>query len=135
MKTTISLITLFVATHISFMAYAASGEPSEKLLDAIRMVESGGRADAVGDGGNAVGAYQIWPCVIIDVNDRWGTKYTLKDRYNEKKSREIARLYLKRYGKGRTQLEMARIFNGGPRGHKKKATLKYAQKIEREMKK
>ena len=132
MKTTLSMLILFTAAHLSFMAYATR-TPSERLLNAIRQVESGGR-NVTGDGGKAVGVYQLHKCVVDDVNRIYKTKYQYIDRQNEAKSRQIARLYLKHYGKGLSQLEQARVFNGGPRGHKKESTIKYAMKIERAMK-
>lgn len=124
---------LLIAANLSCLSFAAAGEPSEQLLDAIRQVESGGRV-VYGDGGRAYGPYQIHACVIEDVNRRYGTTFTLSDRASDEKSRQICRLYLRMYGRGRTQIEMARIWNGGPNGYKKKSTIKYAKKIERAMK-
>ena len=127
------MIAIFAAAHLSFMAYATR-TPSERLLDAIRQVESSGGKYTVGDGGKAVGAYQLHKIYVDDVNRIAKTKYTYIDRMNEAKSRQMVRLYLAHYGKGLTLLDMARIHNGGPRGHKKDSTIGYAFKIERAMK-
>jgi len=37
---------------------------------------------------------------------------------------------MSRYGQGKSAKDLARIHNGGPRGHKKSATLAYWSKIE-----
>jgi soluble lytic murein transglycosylase-like protein len=105
-------------------------EPTfEDLLDAIEWVESKGDPWAIGDGGNAVGAYQIWPIFVDDCNRILGRQeYTYKDRLNITKSREMASVYLRHYGG--TFEEMAAKFNGGPNGHKKEATRKYVEKVK-----
>ena len=98
-----------------------------ELLDAIEWVESKGDAKAVGDGGASIGAYQIQKIYVDDIN-QWGHNYAYTDRWYRDKSREMARLYLIHYGG--TIEEMARKHNGGPRGHKKDATLDYWAKIK-----
>ena len=109
------------------------------LLPALIFVESGGRADAVGDNGAAVGILQIQLICLEDVNRIWSTNYAANDRYDRRKSAEIAILYLWHYGKAYEQktgepasLEvLAKIWNGGPFGYKKEATEKYWKKVER----
>lgn len=103
--------------------------PSERLLDALQTVESNGNANAIGDGGKAVGILQIHPCVVADVNRIHGTRYTLSDRLDPAKSRDIARLYLSHYCKTDSDEANARTWNGGPRGAKRKATLAYWRKV------
>jgi len=99
------------------------------LLDAIEWVESKGDADAVGDNGNAVGAYQIWKIYVDDVNRILGKKiFTYEDRWNKEKSRGMVATYLSHYGG--TFEEMARKHNGGPQGHKKESTKKYWEKVK-----
>lgn len=91
----------------------AVAQPSDRLLDAIRQVESGGR-DLVGDGGKAIGPYQIhrayWQDAVESDKTLGGT-YT--DCHSEAYARRVVRAYLTRYGKGRTDEQMARIHNGG----------------------
>jgi hypothetical protein len=102
----------------------------ERLLDAIVTVESSGRTRAVGDGGQAAGAYQIRPIFLRDVNRILGwNKYKLADRWDPIRSRQMARIYLNHYGKGKTLLDMARQHNGGPDGHTESCTLVYALKV------
>lgn len=106
----------------------------DDLLDAIALVESNNRANAVGDGGSAVGAYQIRPIFLRDVNRILGwSKYELADRFDPEKSRAMARVYLNNYGARRTLIEMAHQYNGGPRGHLKRATEPFAVKIQAAM--
>ena len=109
---------------------------SDRLLDAIAQVESAGDCNAVGDSGNAVGCMQIWPIMVKDVNRIIGKeKYTLKDRYSRQKSYEMCRIFLNYYCKGMSDFNKARCWNFGPNGHKKKATIKYGNKVLRELRK
>jgi len=120
------ILTLILAT-------TAFAEPPDNLLDAIEFVESRGQSDAVGDKGNAVGAYQIWKIYVDDVNRILGQdKYSYDDRWDKGKSREMVRVYLRHYGKGSLE-SMARIHNGGPNGWKKESTKKYWLKVKARM--
>jgi soluble lytic murein transglycosylase-like protein len=103
------------------------------LLAALIAVESGGNPAAIGDNGRAVGILQIHAAVVADVNRIAGTRYTLEDRRNPVKSRQMCLIYLQHYGRGKTWEQRARIWNGGPRGHEKKATEKYWEKVKREI--
>ena len=75
----------------------------EDLLDAIEYVESGGDANAKGDGGRAVGAYQIWKIYVDDANrilalQGKNRRYTYDDRQNKAKSREMVAIVIQHYG-------------------------------------
>lgn len=113
----------------------------ERLLSAIEQVESGGKADAMGDKDpktgeyRAMGSFQLWTIFVDDVNRIYGTKYSYEDRKDRKKSYEMAKKYIEYYGKGATIEQKARIFNGGPKGDTKKSTLKYWLKVKKEMEK
>lgn len=102
---------------------------------AIEAAESNGDPSAVGDGGRSLGALQIQRAVVTDVNERFGTDYRWSDAHDREKSRAIFVLYLNRYCTeerlGRPPLfsDAARIWNGGPNGYKKTATLRYWGKI------
>lgn len=117
---------------LTLAATANAAPPSDRLLDAICAVESRGKADAIGDGGKAVGAYQIHPGVISDVNRICGTAYTLQDRLDPAKARDICRAYLSHYGEraGGTDEAYARVWNGGPKGAKKAATVAYWRRVK-----
>lgn len=146
---------------ISLLLAAVSLAPSPALqetftwretLDAIRVVETGGEPDegrgAIGDNGNALGSYQIWKPFWLDAVERepalakGGYRRVLKDKAHSEK---IVRAYMARYnrealrrleeGRGSMAdvLRTARIHNGGPKGYRKEATLKYADKVRKEI--
>ena len=114
-----------------------------ETLNAIRHVETGTHYDGVGvvgDGGYALGSYQIWEPYWIDARMDEGThRLCLTSKaYSE----EVVRRYMLRYSKkcttrlleGRGTLadveRIARIHNGGPKGHTKLATRKYWEKVQ-----
>jgi hypothetical protein len=104
------------------------------LLPAIEHVESSGRADAVGDGGKAVGILQIHPIMVADCNrivgeDRW----TLDDRKDAVKSRAMFRTYSDHYSAGKNDEHVARAWNGGPKGPQKTATEAYWKRVQKAM--
>ncbi len=101
----------------------------EMLLDAIAQVESGNRANAVGDKGRAIGAYQIHRLYWKDGTRLLGVKWNYKEAFDPDKARNVVRAYLRHYGRGRGLIEMARIHNGGPRGYRKRATAVYGRKV------
>ena len=146
MKDTIDLDT---AAHITFWAFFGGvitgalicgwnhpattpqvTEPTfDDLLDAIEWVESKGNSNAVGDGGDAIGAYQIHKVYVRDCNRICGREtYTYEDRYNKSVSRIMVSGWLQHYGG--TFEEMARKHNGGPQGHKKESTKAYWEKVK-----
>ena len=118
----------------------------DDLLDAIEWVESGGDANAIGDGGNAIGAFQIHKIYVDDLNriyklqhlDKYSTplRWTYYHRKSKVCSRIMVRDYLKHYatenrlGHRPTFEDMARIHNGGPNGYQKESTKKYWQKVK-----
>ena len=101
----------------------------DHLLYAIRMVESDDNPTAVGDGGKAIGSYQIWKSYweyAIEHDPSIGGEYL--DCYNEDYAERIVRAYMDRWatedrlGHEPTFEDMARIHNGGCNIHKKKGT-------------
>ena len=123
------LALLFCINPIAVVDQRADNDDIEQLLDAIAQVESGNNSSSVGDGGHARGMYQLhrsyWQDGTRILNVKWGYNLACKPE----KSRRVVKAYLSHYGKGKSLLDMARIHNGGPNGHKKKATLPYARKI------
>jgi hypothetical protein len=105
------------------------------FLDALAQVESGGKDDAVGDGGKAIGRMQVWEIYWTDAvaHANIGGEYVhCKGKvYAER----VVMAYLHRYGKkalkDKSYEKLARIHNGGPSGHRKRATLKYWRKVEK----
>ena len=95
-------------------------------------MESGGDPKAVGDGGKAIGIYQIhrayWQDAVAH-DPSIGGSY--RDCYDPTYAERVVRAYLDRYApKNATIEQLARIHNGGPQGHKKKATIKYWRKVK-----
>ena len=100
----------------------------DNLLDGIMQVESGGDPWAVGDDGEAVGAYQIHKIYVDDVNritKSWGIKARggYAERYDKEVSRIMVEIYLRHYTKNLIRFDdmsyyelCARIHNGGPDG-------------------
>jgi hypothetical protein len=117
-------------------------EPSwEDLIDAIIFVESRGNDSAIGDRGKAVGCLQIQPICVREVNrilrkHKSNVRYSLQDRYSRAKSIQMFNIIAEQYicCEYVTFMEYAEIvsrrWNGGPRGDKKKATLKYWHKVK-----
>lgn len=101
----------------------------DRLLDAIAIVESNGNPHAVGDGGRALGAYQIHRAYWKDGTKFLGVTWSYEQAKDPDKAREVVRAYLLHYGKDKGLLDKARIHNGGPRGYRKDATLSYARRI------
>jgi hypothetical protein len=122
------------------------------VLQALRVVETGGQPNAgvgaVGDDGNAYGPYQIWMPYFADATERQyedipTQDISWEDCLNDTYSSELVVLaYMRRYAKNeyfrlaeRTATiadveKIARIHNGGPRGHNKSATLGYWAKVQ-----
>jgi hypothetical protein len=117
-----------LATALAFSAVLAC---PDNLLDAIRQVESSGGVYTQGDGGRAVGPYQLWKIYVDDVNRIAKTDYTYADRMDETKSREMVTFYLNHYGKGKTVLEMAAIHCAGPDGWRQMDEPKVKAYIEK----
>lgn len=130
--------------------FGLSGYKLTDLLDAIEQVESGGDPNAIGDGGDAIGSYQIHKIYVDDVNrilkkEGYSKKYDYADRLDSFSSRVMTIIYCgywhneyfpdKYFGvKSSIDLEtaerLARIHNGGPDGHKKDSTKPYWQKVK-----
>ena len=117
-----------------FLCLACSALPVRAgLWEAVCAVESGGNPRAVGDKGKAVGIAQIHPIMVKDVNRFAGTKYTLNDRFDPIKSKQMFTLYTEHYGKGRSMEFKARLWNGGPKLATQRATLAYWRKIQKHL--
>ena len=130
------IILLYVAITLT------ATEVTNTLLDAIAYVESNYNDSAVGDGGTAVGRYQLHRIYVDDVNRIAGTHYTYSDRYDPVKSRQMVIIYLTYYGDLYTRTTgnvatnevLARIHNGGPYGYRKPATIRYWNKVNNKLK-
>lgn len=107
------------------------------VLDAIRQVETGGCADpanAVGDGGKAIGPYQIWATYWADAVEHdpslVANGETHQSVRNAAYAERVILAYWSRYAPSWDAQTLSRIHNGGPKGHKRAATLKYWGKVQ-----
>jgi len=101
-----------------------------KVINAIAMVESKGNASAKSK--DCVGLLQIRPVLVDDCNEylklkKSNKRYTLKDRLNPNKSKEMFILYQKRYNPTNNIEKAIRLWNGGC-GYSKAKTENYYRK-------
>lgn len=104
------------------------------LITALMLVESHGNDMAIGDNGRALGPLQIHRGVVLDVNRITGSNYRWESMTNRAQARAVCQAYLEHYGRGKSLEEQARIWNGGPTGHKKAATVSYWRRVQKEIK-
>ena len=123
-----------------------------ETLDAIRQVETGSSpregVGALGDGGKALGPYQIWVPYHTDAAERYEPMdYWPLNNYQKCSGKEYSEKvidsYMNRYAEmpwhrlmtGQATLKdvetVARIHNGGPKGAKKESTLRYWRLVKR----
>ena len=107
------------------------------LLDAIIRVESRNDDSEHAIGEDAVGCLQIRKTMVDDVNRIIRKKglwkvYTYEDRWDRVKSIEMFQIYTDYYGLTEAE-EIARCWNGGPRGMNKDATVSYWEKVQKEI--
>ena len=113
-----------------------SGFNWNPVMDAIIQVESEGNPNAVS--GNSVGAMQITPILVKDCNDilkrqKSKKRYTMADRYNVAKSKEMF-LIIQKYYNPENDIEKAiRLWNGGVK-YTTRATNRYYKKVLAQMK-
>jgi hypothetical protein len=104
------------------------------LLSALIMVESRDNDSAHAVGEDAVGCLQIRKTMVDDVNrilkrQKKDLRFTYDDRWLRNKSIQMFDIYCKHYGLT-TAEEIARCWNGGPRGMDKEATVYYWNKVQ-----
>ena len=104
------------------------------LISALIIVESSGNDLAIGDGGKAIGPLQIHKAVILDVNRITGLSYRHQDMTNRAQARAVCEAYLRHYGKGASTEQLARRWNGGPRGDTRPSTEAYWAKVKKHLK-
>jgi hypothetical protein len=116
-----------------FLALASTtfAAPSEKFFRALHLVETSGRTGPIlGDGGKALGPLQIHRAYHAD--SRVAGDYSRVADLDY--SKRVATAYLKRHApeawaKGDV-VTLARVHNGGPRGHLKPATKSYGVRVK-----
>lgn len=108
------------------------------LIDAIIKVESRGDSLAYAKEENAVGILQIRPIMVNEVNrllrkQNIKKRYCNKDRWSKTKSIEMFNIVKEYYYKDSSDEVIARCWNGGRRGYKRKSTIPYWEKVKIEL--
>ena len=136
MKYTLLIFPIFSFFCTASMWYDKTEEPiiEDKLIAAIIQVESGGDTLAYNLAEDAVGCLQIRPIMVREVNRLVGKdSFTLKDRWSKVKSIQMFNI-LRSHLKGASDEQIARVWNGGYNGHKKQSTIKYWNKVRKNIK-
>lgn len=96
-----------------------------RLLMAMAMIESKSGTERLNKEENAYGLYHCRSGALHDVNARYNTAITLQDvMFDDDVAAFVVLAYGKMYGAS-TPEQYARIWNGGPKGHRIPATLDY----------
>ena len=135
-------ITFIIGCLIAISMFSSSAEGTKvmisqaELLSAIQQVETpahcAGGCDIKGDNGKAVGPFQIWQSYwqdAVEYDSSIGGSYG--DVVNYDYAVKVVSAYMHRYAPNNLAETWARIHNGGPRGHKIKATLPYWNKVKK----
>jgi hypothetical protein len=109
----------------------AHAAPPDSFFRALHVVETSGRTGPIiGDGGKALGPLQIHRAYHADSRVAGDYSRVADLAY----SKRVATAYLKRYApaawKAGDVETLARVHNGGPRGHLKQATKGYGAKVK-----
>lgn len=104
------------------------------VINAIAMVESANNPKAIGKGGS-VGLLQITPILVKECNNilqerKLTKRYTLQDRLNPDKSKEMFILIQEKYNPTNNIEKAIRLWNGGP-NYSIKGTQKYLNKVRK----
>jgi len=113
------------------------------LVYSLIQVESAGIDSCVGDKHlviPSIGCLQIRPIMVREVNRILKglgntTRFKNKDRWSRKKSIQMFYAWKNFHHKESTDEKIARNWNGGPRGYKRKRTLQYWEKVQKELNK
>ncbi len=122
MKSTLLLLALAATAHAA---------PPDSFFRALHVVETSGRTGPIlGDGGKALGPLQIHRSYHADSRVAGDYSRVADLAY----SKRVATAYLKRHApvawaKGDVET-LARVHNGGPRGHIKPATKGYGVRVK-----
>lgn len=134
-------LALLVLSSVSAFAQRPIDKDTRVFLDAIRRVETGGLPNAgkgaVGDKGASIGPYQIQRAYHTDARMKAGRYEDCSTDATYAEQTMLA--YFARYAPKALESKdwetLARVHNGGPKGHTKKATLGYWAKVKKEMSK
>ena len=116
------------------MEVLAQQKTLDDFLNAIHMVEASLRVGPIkGDNGAALGPLQIKKAYWQDSK----VKGKYSDCTNLIYSKRVVIAYFNKWAGMALEMRdweiLARIHNGGPRGHRKKSTIKYWKKVREEL--
>ena len=128
------LVILFACTSIC-ASYSQSFNWT-RVINAIAIVESNNNPRAIG-GGGSVGLLQITPVLVKDCNkilakQKSSKRYSLNDRLNPEKSKEMFVLIQEHYNPSHNIEKAIRLWNGGPR-YSVKSTQRYYNKVRKHL--
>ena len=133
------LVALLAPMLIAEAQYDVSKQ--DQFFDAIWAVESSRRENPPdGDGGKAIGPYQIHESYFKDAKESNPTEidFEYQDCRDKDCAEAVIRVYMLRYARKAWENHdfqtLARIHNGGPKGHTKKSTLPYWYKVRKVLK-
>ena len=114
-----------------------------KLIEALIQVESRGNDSCIGDRHlilPSIGCLQIRPVMVREVNrilkkQKDTLRFKYKDRWSRKKSIQMFYIWKDFHHTNSSDEKIARNWNGGPKGYKRKRTLQYWEKVKIEMNK
>ena len=119
--------------EIYYFKYKKEYDP-KSLLNALIHVESSNNDSAYRASEDAVGCLQIRKTMVNDVNrilkrQKSTLRFTYNDRWSRNKSIQMFNIYCNYYNLT-TAEEIARCWNGGPRGINNPATVRYWEKVK-----
>ena len=143
MKKVIIILFLLCASTVSTCFYSGVArevvevEPTwedgwKDFIPALVQVESKSNPNALGNN-NDRGILQITPILVKEVNRISGLAYTHDDAWDPEKSIEMFYIIARKYCPEHDFEKMARIWNGGPKGHTKECTIIYWNKVKNEL--
>ncbi len=122
-----------VTAFLNVCQAAAPSDPFPATARAILYVESAGDPCAVGDGGRAIGPYQIHRAYWSDACRFLGVVWPYSDARDPVKALAAVHAYTshyaRHYARPWTPETIARIHNGGPLGWRKPATQAYWRRV------
>ena len=109
----------------------------DTFTNALRQVESSGGKSLIGDGGKTIGPLHISLAAWTDAIEGSGLDWVWEDAFDYDKAKYVALLYFWKWCpraiRGDDWETCARVWNGGPRGHRKRSTLKYWRQVREAM--
>ncbi len=115
--------------------------PDSSLVYSLIHVESRGNDSCVGDRHlivPSIGCLQIRPIMVREVNrilkhQDSTLKFKYKDRWSRKKSIAMFYIWKDFHHPESSNEKIARNWNGGPKGYKRKRTMQYWEKVQKEL--